>query len=258
MYRRIHALCLPPLVTAALILAACGATPAPTTLLTPREATPTSAPSTPLPTGAPTDHASIAAATPTTAEPTASPTARETISLPTSCREPTTVYPSPFAFYPRGPGYLRMAYIFDTLGLERRERLRALAGRGLGLADDGVTWTFDLRQESSGMTANPSPQRTSFSPSTTMARPWTTAWSSGDGRSTASPPQSRRQTARRSPITVTEPTVGVADRPLRFLPIIPKHIWENVEDLLEEDRCRELIGSGMFTLTATAEKALCV
>jgi peptide/nickel transport system substrate-binding protein len=53
-------------------------------------------------------------------------------------------YPSPFAFYPRGPGYVRMSMLFDTLTWKDANGVIPSLADGWKVSDDGRTWTFYL------------------------------------------------------------------------------------------------------------------
>lgn len=53
-------------------------------------------------------------------------------------------YPSPFTFYPRGPGYARMSLLFDTLTWKDANGVIPALADGWTVSDDGKTWTFYL------------------------------------------------------------------------------------------------------------------
>ena len=53
-------------------------------------------------------------------------------------------FPSPFAFYPRGPGYVRMSMLFDTLSWKDANGVVPCLADGWRVSDDGRTWTFYL------------------------------------------------------------------------------------------------------------------
>jgi len=53
-------------------------------------------------------------------------------------------YPSPFTFYPRGPGYSRMSLLFDTLTWKDADGVIPALADGWEVSDDGKTWTFYL------------------------------------------------------------------------------------------------------------------
>jgi len=56
-------------------------------------------------------------------------------------------FPSPFAFYPRGPGYVRMSLLFDTLTWKDANGVIPALANGWRVSDDGKTWTFYLNKD---------------------------------------------------------------------------------------------------------------
>jgi len=55
-------------------------------------------------------------------------------------------YPAPFTFYPRGPGYVRMSMLFDTLTWKDANGVIPALANGWKVSDDGKTWTFYLNK----------------------------------------------------------------------------------------------------------------
>ncbi len=53
-------------------------------------------------------------------------------------------YPSPFTFYPRGPGYARMSLLFDTLTWKDANGVIPALADGWKVSDNGKDWTFYL------------------------------------------------------------------------------------------------------------------
>ncbi|HIE31044.1 MAG TPA: hypothetical protein EYP67_01505 [Methanosarcinales archaeon] len=53
-------------------------------------------------------------------------------------------YPSPFTFYPRGPGYSRMSLLFDTLTWKDADGVIPALADGWKVSDDGKEWTLYL------------------------------------------------------------------------------------------------------------------
>lgn len=55
-------------------------------------------------------------------------------------------FPSPLAFYPRGPGYTMMSFCFDTLVWpDSTGDFTGLLAKSWEQSADGLTWTFHLR-----------------------------------------------------------------------------------------------------------------
>ena len=67
-------------------------------------------------------------------------------------------YPSPFAFYPRGPGYVRMSFLFDTLTWKDENGIIPCLADGWKVSDDGMTWTFCLNEYAKWHDGEPSRQ----------------------------------------------------------------------------------------------------
>ena len=55
-------------------------------------------------------------------------------------------YPSPFQFYPRGPGYVHMSLIFDTLTWKDECGIVGLLAQGWTVSDDRRQYDFTLRR----------------------------------------------------------------------------------------------------------------
>jgi peptide/nickel transport system substrate-binding protein len=55
-------------------------------------------------------------------------------------------YPTPFAHYQRGPGYVRMSFIFDTLTWKDKQGVIPWLADSWNRSDDARTWTFSLHR----------------------------------------------------------------------------------------------------------------
>jgi len=157
-------------------------------------------------------------------------------------------YPSPFAFYQRGPGYIRMSYLFDTLVWKDEKGTIPWLAESWELAEDGKTWTFSLRQDVAWHDGQPlTADDVAFSYAYMAAAfdrgmvKWgwpldkvAFAQASDDGRSVR--------------IGIVEPTAGLLTDLFGSLPIIPRHVWESVEDPLKKLDEQAVMGSGPFVL----------
>lgn len=155
-------------------------------------------------------------------------------------------YPTPFSHYSRGPGSFKMALIFDSL-LERGAKgyIPWLADQW-DISKDGLTYTFTLKknlkwQDGTPMTADDI--KFSFD------------------YYTKHPPVSNDLTVDNKSFIQSVETVDAAtvrfkvEKPLSILlgkigstRIIPKHIWEKVEDPLKFTTPEAAIGTGPFVL----------
>jgi len=242
----------------ALLLAGCAPAAAPT----PIPAQPTAAP-------APTEAATQAPATvvPTARpEPTAAPTqapateAAPTVVAPTAESAATgeTVtfimpgedygYPSPFAFYPRGPGYLRMSYLFDTLIWKDGQGYIPWLAEDWQVAEDGVTWTFTLRQGVKWHDGQPLTAEDvvfSFQYFQDKLEKGMVKWGWPLGKVASAEIADNGRTVI---VRMKAPTAGLLTDLFGSLPIIPQHIWADVDDPLTKLDEEAVIGSGMFRL----------
>jgi peptide/nickel transport system substrate-binding protein len=55
-------------------------------------------------------------------------------------------YPTPFAHYPRGPGYIRMSFMFDTLTWKDEDRVIPWLADSWSASYDAKIWTFYLHR----------------------------------------------------------------------------------------------------------------
>ncbi|MCL6430424.1 MAG: ABC transporter permease subunit [Anaerolineae bacterium] len=157
-------------------------------------------------------------------------------------------YPSPFAFYNRGPGYLRMSYLFDTLVWKDRNGFVPWLAERWEESDDGMTWTFWLRQDAKWHDGVPlTAEDVAFTflyfrekKAAGMVK-W--AWPVEkvlEARAVDS--------GRAVVVHMREPVAGLLTDLFGSLPIIPKHIWESVVDPVTKLDREAVIGSSLFRL----------
>jgi peptide/nickel transport system substrate-binding protein len=149
-------------------------------------------------------------------------------------------YPNPYRHYPRGPGYVRMSWVFDTLVWKDQK------GMIPALAD---SWSFDAGKLAFNFKLNPKAKWHDGKPLTSQDVAFTLeyfrrhpySWITVD---------SVKQAVPEDPHTVT---VYLSKAYSPFLsdiggtmPVLPKHIWETVGSPDAFDDPRAFIGSGPF------------
>lgn len=153
-------------------------------------------------------------------------------------------YPSPFG-YVRGPGYIHSSFIFDTLVW------KDAAGNDIPWlaeswreSEDGLTWVFTLRDNARWHDGEPvTVEDVIFSFEYESAHP------------TGLPVQSLVEVAKveatgdnEVTITLDKPYAPFQTNLAGFMPIIPKHIWENVADPANYREPDAVTGSGPYQL----------
>lgn len=155
-------------------------------------------------------------------------------------------YPTPFAHYTRGPGIYKMTLLFDSL-LERGEKgyIPWLAEKWF-ISEDGLTYTFTLREKLKWHDGRPlTAEDVKFSFDYYKKHPPIFNDLTVDGNPFI-----------RSVTVVDEKTVRVqVEKPLATLlgkigtaRVIPKHIWEKVNDPRKFVGKEAVIGSGPYVL----------
>jgi len=154
-------------------------------------------------------------------------------------------FPGPFSFYSRGPGYYKMALIFDTLVEQSETGYIPWLAESWETSEDGLTWTFHLRDD---VTWNDGEAFTADDIIFTFQyyREYPYGWA--DLSIIKSVEKLDDYTVA---FTTAEPTAPFVSRAIRSQQIIPKHIWEGVEDPLtfhETEPEKAVIGTGPYML----------
>ncbi len=150
-------------------------------------------------------------------------------------------FPSPYAHYSRGPGYTQMSFIFDTLVWKDESGYVGALAEDWVMEDDdvylfhlrkGVTWhdgvTFDADD-------------VIFTVDYTKDNPY--MWV--DDSIIESAEKVDDYTVR---LYLSEPYAPFLDQVAGTLPILPEHIWEDVNDPVNFKDQEALIGTGPYTL----------
>jgi len=154
-------------------------------------------------------------------------------------------FPGPFSFYPRGPGYYKMALQFDTLVERSDEDFIPWLAESWDVSDDGKTYTFHLRDDvywhdGEKFTADD----VVFTIRYFQEHPY--GWADLSLIETV-----EKVDDYTVDIVATDAIAPFIYRSIRCQPIIPKHVWESVEDPLsfhEKEPDKAIIGTGPYKL----------
>ena len=150
-------------------------------------------------------------------------------------------FPSPYAHYSRGPGYTRMSFVFDTLVWKNEaEYVPALAENWEMEGDD--TYVFYLREGATWHDGTPfTADDVVFTVDYTDEHPY--MWV--DRAIIESAEKVDDHTVK---LHLSEPYAPFLDQVAGTLPILPEHIWEDVDDPEGFKDQDALIGTGPYTL----------
>jgi peptide/nickel transport system substrate-binding protein len=163
-------------------------------------------------------------------------------------------YPSPFARDSRGPGYVRMSLLFDTLTWKDENGVIPWLAESWEMSEDGKTWTFELRHDVRCHDGQPlTAEDVAFTFAYIREHADEISWS-GEIAKVERAEAIDEYTAR---LTLSDPIAGPHFNLFGSVPIIPKHIWEGVEDPVKYLAPEALVGTGPFTLdTYSKEEGL--
>lgn len=149
-------------------------------------------------------------------------------------------YPNPYGHFPRGPGYVRMSWVFDTLiWKDRNGYIPALAEKW-SYDPEALAFTFELHPEAQWHDGLPLTARDVIFTIDYFKKhpyPWITvdhidrAEASGDHKVT---------------IYLAEPYAPFLPDIGGTMPILPKHIWEAVDDPRKYSDPEAFVGSGPY------------
>lgn len=151
-------------------------------------------------------------------------------------------YPSPYGHYSRGPGYIRMSFIFDTLiWKDQNGFVPALAETWEYLPDEKA-YVFHLRK---GVTWNDGERFTANDVAFTYQYIQKYAYSWVDSSIVENAEAVDDNTVK---ITLAKDYVPFLDRVAGTLPILPEHIYKDVTDPTSFKDPKALTGTGPFKL----------
>jgi len=149
-------------------------------------------------------------------------------------------YPNPWRHYPRGPGYVRMSWVFDTLVWKDRK------GYAPGLAD---SWSYDPARTAFTFNLNPRAKWHDNTPLTSedvaftieyfKKHPYT--WITVDDVSRVEALEPHRVV-----IYLSKPYSPFISDIGGTMPVMPKHVWESVDNPEAYNDPKAFIGSGPY------------
>jgi peptide/nickel transport system substrate-binding protein len=152
-------------------------------------------------------------------------------------------FPSPYAHYSRGPGYIRMSFIFDTLLWKDDSRYIPALAKSWKMVGDDV-YVFDLRRD---VTWHDGEKFTAddvvFTVDYTEDHPYMWVDSAIIERAEKIDDYTVK-------LYLSDPYAPFLDQVAGTLPILPEHIYSDVDNPESFKDDEALIGTGPFTLDA--------
>jgi peptide/nickel transport system substrate-binding protein len=151
-------------------------------------------------------------------------------------------FPSPYAHYSRGPGYVRMSFVFDTLVWKDDEGYLPALAEDWRYIEEENAYVFDLRDD---VTWHDGEKFTAddvvFTVDYIQDHPYQWVDSGVIDRAEAAGDRSAK-------LYLSEPYAPFMDLVACTLPILPRHIWEDVSDPASFRDEEALVGTGPFKL----------
>ncbi|MCP4350869.1 MAG: peptide ABC transporter substrate-binding protein [Desulfobacterales bacterium] len=151
-------------------------------------------------------------------------------------------YPSPYAFYPRGPGYIRMTLIFDTLAWRDENGVIPWLAKEWQTSEDGRTWVLKLVENAAWQDGKPldaEDVKFTFDYMKKFPHTWFDHSVIEDVK-VINPYEVK--------FTLSEPYAVFTTRILSRTPIIPRHIWKDTENPYKYAEENAVVGSGPYIL----------
>lgn len=158
-------------------------------------------------------------------------------------------FPSPLAFYPRGPGYTMMSFCFDTLVWpDSTGNFVGLLAQSWDQSSDGLAWTFHLRDnvtwhDGVKFTASDVKFTYDYLRNNTIISAAGSSWY--DLSSVQNVTVIDNNTVQ---ITLNKPYGPFISQIAAVVPILPQHVWQNVTDPSKFTDMKAAIGTGPFIL----------
>ncbi|HEY2495297.1 MAG TPA: ABC transporter substrate-binding protein [Paenibacillus sp.] len=160
-------------------------------------------------------------------------------------------YPSPFAFSSSGPGgFLRNSFLFDTLTWKDENGVIPWLAKSWSISEDGLQYTFELEEnvlwhDGHSLTADD----VVFSFEYYQIHPFMWTGDISQIQSVTAIDDHKVQ------FTLNNGYAPFLSDLVGIVPIIPKHVWTNVDSPLEFRDPSALVGTGPYTLKQYDEKS---
>ena len=164
-------------------------------------------------------------------------------------------YPSPFAFYSRGPGYIRMSFLFDTLTWKDENGVIPWLADSWDTSEGGTAWTFTLHPGIAWHDGTPlTAEDVAFTFEYFKEHQASFTWSWSVDK------VARTEVVDEYTVTLylTEPIAGCHESLVGSLPIIPRHIWEGVDDPVKFLAEEAIVGSERVVVGAGHQGNQCL
>lgn len=149
-------------------------------------------------------------------------------------------YPNPYRHYPRGPGYVRMSWVFDTLIWKDQNGYIPALARSWRYDPDALSFVFKLREGVTWHDGKPlSAEDVVFTVNYFRKHPY--RWVPMEAIAGA-----ELRGSHEVAIKLVKPYAPFLAYVGGTMPIIPKHVWEEVSDPQRYNDPMSFVGSGPF------------
>jgi peptide/nickel transport system substrate-binding protein len=151
-------------------------------------------------------------------------------------------YPSPYAHYPRGPGYVLMSFIFETLVWKDADGFVPQLARSWEYHADENAYVFKLREDVQWHDGTPfTAEDVTFTFRYTKEHPY--PWVDNSIVQSAQAVDSHTVK-----LSLSRPYAPFLNDVAGTQPIMPKHIWEGIDQPGQFQGPEAVIGTGPYTL----------
>jgi peptide/nickel transport system substrate-binding protein len=149
-------------------------------------------------------------------------------------------YPNPYRHYPRGPGYVRMSWVFDTLIWKDQKGYIPALAESWSFDEDRLAFTFDLNPKARWHDGRPlRSEDVVFTLEYFKKHPY--RWITIDHVS-----RSEARGPHKVIVYLSRPYSPFLSDIGGTMPVLPQHIWESVENPETYNDPRAFIGSGPY------------